>query len=131
MELGMGEDVWVIMAYHSQSKPHWFRTVCHSIFLIVLNASLESFIFFSVDILVRAGGFVIVPVPLPSLIYTLDTGGENKFEATCATTIATTTMMLINTKSFILEPLPLFRGLEFGNETFYFNYGINLKSLWH
>ena len=35
--------------------------------------------------------------------------------------------MLINTKGSILESLPLFRGLEFCNATFHFNYGINLS----
>ena len=35
--------------------------------------------------------------------------------------------MLINAKGSILESLPLFRGLEFGNETFHFDYGINLS----
>ena len=42
-------------------------------------------------------------------------------------TIATTTIMLINTKGPILESLLLFGGLEFGNETFHFNCGINLS----
>ena len=42
-------------------------------------------------------------------------------------TVATTTIMLINTKGSILESLLLFRGLEFGNETFHFNRGINLS----
>ena len=40
-------------------------------------------------------------------------------------TIAITTTMLINTKGSILESLPLFRVLEFGNETFDFDCGIN------
>ena len=44
-----------------------------------------------------------------------------------AITIATTTIMLINTKGSILESLPLFRGLEFGNKTFHFDCGINLS----
>ena len=35
--------------------------------------------------------------------------------------------MLINTKGSIVESLPLFRSLEFGNETFHFDYGINLS----
>ena len=35
--------------------------------------------------------------------------------------------MLINTKGSILESLPLFRGLEFGNKTFHFDCGINLS----
>ena len=42
-------------------------------------------------------------------------------------TITTTSIMLINTKGSILESLPLFRGLEFCNETFRFDYGINLS----
>ena len=33
--------------------------------------------------------------------------------------------MLINTKGSILESLPLFKVLEFGNETFHFDCGIN------
>ena len=41
--------------------------------------------------------------------------------------IATTTIMLINTKGSILESLPLFRGLEFGNKTIHFDCGINLS----
>ena len=35
--------------------------------------------------------------------------------------------MLINTKGSILESLLLLRGLEFGNETFHFDCGINLS----
>ena len=35
--------------------------------------------------------------------------------------------MLINTKGSILESLSLFRGLEFGNETFHFDCDINLS----
>ena len=35
--------------------------------------------------------------------------------------------MLINTKGSILESLLLFRGLEFGNETFHLDHGINLS----
>ena len=42
-------------------------------------------------------------------------------------TVATTTIMLINTKGSILESLLLFRGLEFSNETFHFDCGINLS----
>ena len=42
-------------------------------------------------------------------------------------TVATTTIRLINTKGSILESLLLFRGLEFGNETFHFDCGINLS----
>ena len=42
-------------------------------------------------------------------------------------TVATTTIMLINTKGSILESFLLFRGLEFGNETFHFDCGINLS----
>ena len=36
-------------------------------------------------------------------------------------------LLLINTKDYILEPLPLFRGLEFGNKTFHFDCSINLS----
>ena len=43
-------------------------------------------------------------------------------------TVATTTTTLINTKGSILECLLLFRGLEFGNETFHFDCGIDLSS---
>ena len=42
-------------------------------------------------------------------------------------TFATATIMLINTKGSILEPFLLFRGLEFGSETFHFDCGINLS----
>ena len=35
--------------------------------------------------------------------------------------------MLINTKGSILESHLLFRGLEFGNETFHFDCGISLS----
>ena len=35
--------------------------------------------------------------------------------------------MLISAKGSILESLPLFRGLEFGNETFHFDCDINLS----
>ena len=42
-------------------------------------------------------------------------------------TVATTTITSINTKGSILEWVLLFRGLEFGNETFHFDSGINLS----
>ena len=42
-------------------------------------------------------------------------------------TVATTTIMLINTKGSIFESHLLFRDLEFGNETFHFDRGINLS----
>ena len=44
-----------------------------------------------------------------------------------AITVATTAIMLINTKGSILESLPPFRGLEFGNKTFHVDCGINLS----
>ena len=47
---------------------------------------------------------------------------------TMAITIATTTIMLTNTKGSILESLLLLTGLEFGNKTFHFDCGINLSS---
>ena len=43
-----------------------------------------------------------------------------------AITIATTTVMSINTKASILESLPLSRGPAFDNGTFHFDCGINL-----
>ena len=42
-------------------------------------------------------------------------------------TVAITAIMLINAKGSILESLLLFRDLEFGNETFHFDCGINLS----
>ena len=45
---------------------------------------------------------------------------------TMTSTVATTTIMLINTKGSILQSLLLLRDLEFGNETFHFNCDINL-----
>ena len=42
-------------------------------------------------------------------------------------TVATTTIMLINTEASILESLLLFRGLEFSNETFHLDRGTNLS----
>ena len=46
---------------------------------------------------------------------------------TIAVTIATTTVMSINIKAFILEPFHLSRCPAFANKTFHFDCGVNLS----